>query len=46
MISLFNKRQRKRDNMTAMRKRKLHFKEWMVRLLCISSGLDHQNVVG
>ena len=32
--------------MTAMRRRKIHFKWWMVRLLCLSSGLDYQNVVG
>jgi hypothetical protein len=37
---------KKRDDMTAMRRRKLHFKSWMVRLLCLSSGMDYQNVVG
>ena len=43
LTSLFNTRQRKRDDMTAMRRRKLHFKWWLVWL---SSGLDYQNVDG
>ena len=34
--------QRKRDNMTAIRRRKLYNNWWLVRLLCLSSGLDHQ----
>ena len=34
------------DNMTAMRRRKLYFNLWLVRLSCLSSGLDHQNVLG
>ena len=46
LTSLFNKRQRKRDYMTAMRRRKLNFRWWLVRLLCLSSGLDYQNVGG
>ena len=39
---LFNKIQRKRDNMTAVRRGKLHFNWWLVRLLYPSSGLDYQ----
>ena len=30
LTSLFNKRQRKTDNMTAMKRRKLHFNWWLV----------------
>ena len=37
---------KKRDNMTEMRRRKLHFKWFLVRLWCPSSGLDYQKVVG
>ena len=37
---------KKRDDMTAMRRRKLHFKWWLVRLFWLSSGLDYQNVGG
>ena len=40
MTSLFNKRQRKRDK---MRRGKLDFNEWLVRLFCPSSGLEYQN---
>ena len=46
LTSLFNKRQRKRDDMTAKTRRKLHFKWWLVRLFWLSSGLDYQNVGG
>ena len=31
--------------MTSMRSRKLHLNSWLVRLLCLSSGLDYQKVV-
>ena len=44
--SFFNKRQRKRDNITTMRRRNFHFNWWLVRLLCLSSELDYQNVIG
>ena len=46
LTSFYNKRQRKRDDMTAMRRRWLHFNWWLVGLLCLSSGLGFQNVVG
>ena len=45
-MSFFHKRQRKRDGMTAMRRRKLPFNWWLVRLFCLFSGLHYQNVVG
>ena len=35
----------KKDNMTAMRRRKLHFNWWLVGLLCLTSMLDYQHVV-
>ena len=37
---------KKRDDLTAMRSRKLHLNWWLVRLLCITSGLDYLNVFG
>ena len=47
LTSLFNKRQRKRDNMPAMRRRKLHRNWWLVRFLCSSSELNYQkNLAG
>ena len=39
LTSLFNKRQRNRDNMTAKRRTKIHFKWWLIRIICPSSGL-------
>ena len=46
LVSFFHKRQRKRDGMTAMRRRKLPFDWWLVRLFFLFSGLHYQNVVG
>ena len=46
LTSFYNERQRKKDDMTAMKRRKLHFNWWLVRLLCLSSGLDCQSVGG
>ena len=42
LTPFFDKRQRKRDNMTAMRKRKLHFNWWLARHFCLSSKMDYK----
>ena len=39
LTSLFNKRQ-KRENMTAMKMRKLHFKWWLVKLSLLTTGIS------
>ena len=45
LTSFFNKRHRKGDDMTAIRRRKLNFNWWLVWVLCLLSGMDFQNVV-